>query len=64
VRERILFSVSSFLAYTGRTRVCKNEPLWDYVIAAIGSGLMAACSTESPENRKSPESPQYQAFRA
>jgi len=37
----ILFSVSSFLAYTGRTRVCKNEPPWDYVIAAIGSGPMA-----------------------
>ena len=24
-----------------RTRVCKNEPPWDYVIAAIGSGPMA-----------------------
>ena len=31
-----------------------NEPPWDYMIAAIGSGLMAAYSTKSPENRKSP----------
>ena len=41
----------------GRTRVCKNEPLWDYVIAAIGSGLMAAYSAKSLINRKSPEIP-------
>jgi len=26
--------------------------IWDYVIAAIGSGLMAACSTESPKTEK------------
>ena len=55
VRERTLFSVFSFLAYTGRTRVCKNESLWNYVIAAIGSGLMAAYSAKSLINRKSPD---------
>ena len=38
----ILFSVSSFLAYTGRTRVCKKELPWGYVIAAMGSGPVAA----------------------
>ena len=46
----------------GRTRVCKNEPLWDFVIAAIGSGLMAAYSAKSPENRKSPERPIISGF--
>lgn len=40
--EWILFSVSSILIQESQTRVCKKEPLWDYVIAAIGSGLMAA----------------------
>jgi len=37
--------------------VCKNEPLWDYVMAAIEGEMMAAYSAKPLENRKSPESP-------
>jgi len=41
----------------GRTRVCKKELPWGYVIVAMGSGPMAVYSAKSPENGKSPESP-------
>ena len=53
----ILFRVSSFLAQESQTGVCKNELSWDYVIAAMGSKLLAAYSAKFPEHRKSPESP-------
>ncbi|MFQ9013027.1 MAG: hypothetical protein ACLR6S_03555 [Lacrimispora saccharolytica] len=59
----ILFSVSSFLAQESQMGVCKNELSWGYVIAAMESKLLEAYSTKFSENRKSPESPYYQAFR-
>ena len=46
----------------GRTRVCKNEPLWDYVIAAIGSGADGGLICQVPRKQKKPGKPIISGF--